>query len=142
LVVRRIIDGTAYDTETAALIEKIWGQSDNGEAAALYQTRNGAFFLWIQYLTPGYNIAVEITPLTDEKAQKWLEDNANELVEQYFGKMPDGGAAERRFTLRIPNNLAKRLEAIAQSKEMPLNRYVNRCLERCAAEDGKPTNIV
>jgi hypothetical protein len=56
--------------------------------------------------------------------------------------MPEGGAAERRLTLRIPNGLAKRLEAIADSKGMPLNRYMNRCLERCAAEDGKSANIV
>jgi hypothetical protein len=141
---RRIIEGTAYDTETAELIKSVQGHPEYApeEAATLYRTRNGAFFLWAQYVTPGYNVAVEIVPLPDERAQKWLEDNANELVEQYFGEMPEGGAAERRLTLRIPNNLAKRLEAISQSKEIPLNRYMNRCLERCAAEDGSPANIV
>jgi len=143
-MMRKIIDGTAYDTETAALIKTTHGHPEIApeEVATLYQTRNGAFFLWSQYVTPSYDVAVGIFPLTDGKAQKWLEDHANELVEQYFGEMPEGGAAERRLTLRIPNSLAKSLEAIAQSKEMPLNRYMNRCLERCAAEDGKPMNIV
>lgn len=138
---RRIIEGTAYDTETGELIKSIQGHSED-EVATLYRTRNGAFFLLAQYVTFGYRAATEIIPLADEQAQKWLEDNANELVEQYFGEMPEGGAAERRLTLRIPSNLAKRLEAIAKSKEMPLNRYMNRCLERCAAEDGNPANIV
>ena len=139
---RRIIDGTAYDTETAELIKMVQHRGNPEEAEVLYRTRNGAFFLWAQYPTPGYGVAVDIFPFTDEKAQKWLEDNANELVEQYFGEMPEGGAAERRLTLRIPNNLAKRLETIAHSKKMPLNRYMNRCLERCAAEDGEQVAIV
>jgi hypothetical protein len=139
---RRIIDGTAYDTDTAELIKMVQHPGDPEEAAVLYRTRNGAFFLWAQYPTPGCNVAVDIFPFTDEKAQKWLEDNANELAEQIFGEKPEGGAAERRLTLRIPNNLAKRLETIAHSKKMPLNRYMNRCLERCAAEDAEHAVVV
>ena len=141
---RRIIDGTAYDTETAALIKNVQGHPDVApeQSITLYQTRNGAFFLWARYLTPGYNVAVEIVPLADDKAQQWLEDHANELVEQYFGSMPEGGAAERRITLRVPNNLAIRLDLIAKSREIPLNRYINKCLERCAADDVEPVNIV
>jgi hypothetical protein len=30
---------------------------------------------------------------TDQQAQKWLEENANDLVEKYFGEMAEGGAA-------------------------------------------------
>jgi hypothetical protein len=140
---RRIVDGTAYDTETSELIVQV-GNTDHApeNVGRLYRTRNGAFFLWAQFLTPGYNVAQEITPLTDDEAQKWLETNANHLVEQYFGTMPEGGAAERRMTLRLPQNLASKLEAIAQSREMPLSRYITRCLERCAADDGKPTPII
>ena len=133
---RKIIAGTAYDTETADLITTAHGHSD--DVASLYRTRNGAFFLWFQYVTPGYTVRVELEPFDDEKARKWLEDNANDLVEKYFGEMPDGGAAERRLTLRMPNNLAERLEGIAKSKDVSLNRHIVRCLERCAAEDGKP----
>jgi predicted DNA binding CopG/RHH family protein len=136
---RRIIDGTAYDTETAELIVERGGyEHAPEELAQLYRTRNGAFFLWCRYVTPGLNVAVEIVPFEDEKARKWLEDNANELVEKYFGEMPEGGAAERRMTLRIPSNLAKRVEEIALAQKLTMTRYITRCLERCAAEDGKP----
>ena len=112
------------------------------ERIHLYRTRHGAFFLWEQYVTPADNLAHEIVPFTDEKAQEWLEKHANELVEQYFGEMPEGGAAERRLTLRLPNNLAKKLEEIAESKGLPVNRYINRCLEECAAEEGKTAPVI
>jgi predicted DNA binding CopG/RHH family protein len=140
---RRIKNGTAYDTDTGELIKEV-GFSDTSpyEAASLYRTRNGAFFLWAQYLTPGYNTETDIFPLSDEDAQKWLEKHADNLVEQYFGEMPEGGAAEKRMTLRLPNNLATRIEEIAQAQKIPLSRYIRRCLERCAAEDGKPATIV
>jgi hypothetical protein len=137
---RRIIAGTAYDTETAELIKTVHGHPEAApeEVATLYRTRNGAFFLWAQYLTPGYNVAVGIFPYTDEKAQEWLENNANDLVEKYFGEMPEGGAAERRLTLRMPNNLAERLEGLATAEDVSLNRYIVRSLERTAAVSGKP----
>jgi hypothetical protein len=145
---RRIIEGTAYDTETSEKIK--YSPEDEFEEAAttLYRTRHGAFFFHHRYLQPGWPDPHDFTevetlvPCEDNVAQKWLEERANELVEQYFGQMPEGGSAERRLTLRMPNNLAKRLEEIAKSKELPLSRYINRCLERCAAEDGKPAAVL
>ena len=140
---RRIKNGTAYDTDTGELIKEVgFNDASPDQGERLYRTRNGAFFLWAQYLTPGYNVATDIFPLADEDAQKWLEKYADNLVEQYFGEMPEGGAAERRLTLRIPNNLATRIEEIAEAQKIPLSRYMRRCLERCATEDGKPAKIV
>jgi len=139
---RRIIDGTAYDTETAELIKQIWYDEEQAETNILYRTRLGAFFYWQRYYTPGYILKEEITAITDDQAQKFLEQYGNELVEWYFGEMPEGGSAERRLTLRMPNNLANRLEEIAKVKATSLNRYINRCLERCAAEDGRPITVV
>lgn len=139
---RRIIDGTAYDTETAELIKQIWYDEEQAETNILYRTRLGAFFYWQRYYTPGYILKEEITAITDDQAQKFLEQYCNELVERYFGEMPEGGSAERRLTLRMPNNLANRLEEIAKVKATSLNRYINRCLERCAAEDGRPITVV
>jgi predicted HicB family RNase H-like nuclease len=138
--VRRIINGTAYDTATAEKIVTVNGHPEIApeECATLYRTRNGAFFLWGSFVTPAYNVATELVPLSDDKAQKWLEDNANELVEKYFGAMPEGGAAERRITLRMPNNLAERIEGIAGEKKISMNRYILQCLESAAAGDGKP----
>jgi predicted DNA binding CopG/RHH family protein len=140
---RRIYDGTAYDTETGELIKEV-GFNDMvpDEGMRLYRTRNGTFFVWEQYMTPNYRAATEITPLSDEKAQKWLEEHANDLVEKYFGPMPEGGAAERRMTLRLPNNLAIRIGAIAEAQKLPVSRYIRLCLEKCAAQDGRPATIV
>ncbi len=139
---RKIIDGTAYDTEIAELIHQSWFDPDDQETAILYRTRHGAFFFYERYLTPGLNMREDLSACSDEKAKKWLEQYANELVEKYFGEMPEGGAAERRFTLRLPGNLARRVEAAAEALKIPTNRYITRCLERCVAEDGKPAVIV
>ena len=136
---RRIRRGTAYDTETAELIKEAGFNDafpDQGER--LYRTRNGAFFVWGQYIAFGNQAVEEIEPCTEEKAQEWLEKYGNELVEKYFGEMPEGGAAERRMTLRLPSNLADRLEAIAQDRGVPLSRYLRQRLEKCTSEDGKP----
>jgi predicted HicB family RNase H-like nuclease len=139
---RRIIEGAAYDTGTAELIKQVWWDDMEQQTTVLHRTRNGAFFFYCRYLTPNDDMKEELAPCSDQAAQEWLEKYASELVEQYFGQMPEGGAAERRFTLRMPNNLAKRLDDIAQAKDMPLNRYINKCLERCAFEDGKPATVV
>jgi hypothetical protein len=51
--------------------------------------------------------------------------HTNHLVEQYFGPMPEGGAAERRLTIRIPANLAEivwkqqRRRRVCRSTAMP-----------------------
>ena len=143
---RRIIKGVAYDTETGDFIVERGGDETDEWVHRLYRTRYGAYFLYEAGPEPGeqpdeYDPAEFITPMSDRKAKKWLKLNANGLVEKYFGEMPEAGAAERRFTLRLPNNLAARLEEIAQSKDLTLTRYVVRCLKRCAAEDGRPAPL-
>jgi hypothetical protein len=140
---RCIRNGRAYDTETGDFVVETGGDERDEWVHRLYRTRNGKFFLYEAGPETGeqpneYDSAEDLTPLSDRQAKKWLERNANGLVEKYFGKMPEAGAAERRFTLRMPNNLAARLEVIAQSKDLTLSRYIVRCLERCASEDGKP----
>jgi predicted HicB family RNase H-like nuclease len=138
---RKIFGGTAYDTDTGELIVEV-GTIEDYELARLYRTRNGHFFIWWRYLTPNYENVFDLRPLDDDKARKWMEDNANHLVEKYFGEMQEGGAAERRFTLRLPNNLAKRLDRLAEGQKLSLTRYITRCLERCASTDGQPVNVV
>lgn len=143
---RQIIDGRAYDTETSELIKEVCWEADGvyGERVhRLYRTRHGAFFLYRRYegtvVDPDSGEEDQVrsetlSPCTDEHAQEWLEKYDSGLVEQYFGEMPEGGSTERRFTLRMPSDLARRLET--KAGEMPLTRYVNRCLERCVGEEG------
>jgi hypothetical protein len=140
---RRVIKGKAYDTETGELLVERPVRDPEGEDVwRLYRTRNGSYFLWVQYLIldgyGAYDVAHKIIPFEDEEAKSWLETNANELVETYFGEMPEGGAAERRLTLRLPNNLAQRLETLAAAKGISMNRHIVACLERCAAQEGQP----
>ena len=77
-------------------------------------------------------------PLSDVDAQALLEKRANHLVEQYFGPFPEGGVAERRLTIRVPANLAERMETAASAKSLSLNAYAMRCFEQCVAKDGQP----
>ena len=52
--------------------------------------------------------------------------------------MPEGGAAKRRPTIRIPGNLADRIESLAKEQGLSLNSYAMHCFEQCAAADGQP----
>jgi len=129
---KRIIDGQTYNTETATQI--FVGGSDFSNAWwGIYQTRAGAFFK-IVVNHDGEEVQ-EFKPITDAEAQKLLEKHANHLVEKYFDVV-EGGSAERRMTVRLPINLARRVEEAAASKNASVNAYVMRALERSVTEDG------
>jgi hypothetical protein len=137
---RRIINGTAYDTETAERIKE--RPLSEEETSILYRNRHGEFFLYLAVYEWYFDhdrqqeeayIKEALVPYTKERAQEWLEEHGNELVEQYFGEMPEGGSTERRFTLRMPNNLARQLEK--KAGDMPLTRYINKCLEHDVADE-------
>lgn len=136
---KRIIRGQTYNTDTAT--EVFTDSAPDPSSMAwwgLYQTRHGAFF---KVLVDHDGESTTFTPLTDPEAQALLERHANHLVEQYFGAMPEGGAAERRLTIRLPGNLVDRMEAAARKRELSLNSYAMRCFERCVAEDGQATPV-
>ena len=38
--------------------------------------------------------------MTDDEAMDTVQKHAPHLVDQYFGPFPEGGAAERRMTIR------------------------------------------
>ena len=133
---KRIIDGKTYNTDTAT--EVIGGDNSPRSDAwwGIYQTRYDAFFK----VVVGHDgeTVQEFVPLTDEQAMAQLQRDAPHLVDQYFGPFPEAGSAERRLTIRLPGNLADRVEAAAKVKKLSLNSYAMRCFERCAAEDGQP----
>jgi len=98
----------------------------------LYQTRAGAFFT-IVVNHDGEDV-LEFGPVSDEEAQKLLEKHANHLVEKYFDVI-EGGSAERRLTIRLPINLARRIESAAEKKNASVNAYVMRVLEQALNDD-------
>ena len=92
--VRRIINGKAYDTDTADLwqVELI---------AMSYLTRGGRF---IEHalgrgfeLVAGHDGILEVfAPRTPGQARSWLETHANHLVERYFGSAPEASAEDHK----------------------------------------------
>src|SRR6266436_1623774 len=87
LAIRRIIDGLAYDTETSTFIARGDHGHEMSEASwSLYRTREGAFF---EVYAGHDGVLEEVNPFTDKQARRFLEVNANHLVEEYFGPMPD-----------------------------------------------------
>jgi predicted DNA binding CopG/RHH family protein len=133
-----IAGGKTCNTDTAIKLHEKWVDRGHGCTSGwiLYQTKHGAFFLFVQ--PPQDPAESYLQPLSDDEALERCQNHAPNLVEQYFGDFPEAGAAERRWTIRIPENLARRVEAVAQEKGMPINRYVMRCLERNVVVDGHP----
>ena len=76
---------------------------------------------------------------TDEEAMALLQKADPEQVDAVFGPFPEAGTTERRLTVRVPANLADRMEAAARAKGLSLNSYAMRCFESCAARDGVTT---
>jgi predicted HicB family RNase H-like nuclease len=139
---KRIIDGKTYNTETATQIEG-WAETNDepwpheiGEY--LYQNRFGAFFRFTfrESIHPEDDYE-EIEPYTPEQARNWLEKHRSyrvDLIESLFGKMPEAGSGESKFTLRMPDSLRERLAERAKANNQSLNAWIVRCLESCAAE--------
>lgn len=131
---KRIIDSKTYNTETASLLGQ-W-EAEYPFEQALFKTRYGAYFLYeLDDSVPGERIK----PLEPHEAQEWMEDHCRaELIEKEFGEMPEAGDPEARITLRIPETLRKRLANIAEDRKQSLNAWIQRSLERCAAEAETP----
>ncbi|WP_372784581.1 abortive infection family protein [Phenylobacterium sp.] len=85
---RRILSGIAYDTETAEFVASGSHGEDAPSAAywQLYRTDSGA---WFEVVADHEGIVEAFVALTSDEASKWLERNANHLVERYFGRMPE-----------------------------------------------------
>ena len=125
---KQIKDGKTYNTDTSVLVYEV-KYADDARYAALYQTKHGAFFVWWYDANYGQG---DIKPMTDEEALKWLEKHqaSAEIIEQYFGTFPDGGASEMRITLRLPGNLYKRISASAGNLNLSINTYIMRVLDQ------------
>jgi hypothetical protein len=132
---KRIIKGKSYDTETATRLYEIFAAEPSDGWHGLYQTTHGEFF---EIMVDHDGSVMKFGPVADAEAKKLLEKFANHLVEQFFGEMPEGGASERRLIIRVPADLADRLELVAKAQGQSLNAYAMRCFERCLAVDGDP----
>jgi len=103
---KRIIGGTAYNTETATRIAA-------GGGATLYQTRYGDFFIC--------RASGELLDLTPAAARTFLKQHA---PDQKIVAEP-----ARRWTIRLPEALARRVEQAAADARISVNTYLMRVLE-------------
>jgi len=118
--VRTIIDGMAYDTDTAKFIARGDYRHPMSDASWwLYRTPNGAFFE-VYYGHDG--APEEVNPFTDEQAHRFLEKNANHLVEEYFGPMPEASPPSlMRFSRRT---VIAAIEVFERLNHAELTRFV------------------
>ena len=132
---KRIIDGKTYNTETATKLAAVEDDEYVITGEQLYQTRYGALFLY-RYAEDGPDGPESgIVPYTPEQARAWLEKHRSydvDLIESVFGKMPEAGSGESKFTLRLPDSLRERLAARAKDNGQSLNAWIIKCLERCS----------
>lgn len=76
---RRIINGRAYDTDTAIKLAE-W-QSDV-KFETLYRKKNGEYFLLIN---DPCRTGTRIKSMSEAEAKRWVEDCSNEKYESIFG---------------------------------------------------------
>ena len=79
---RKIINGKAYDTDTADMIAEWQSCGDPIRWETLYRKKTGEFFLLIN---DPYRTGVRISPISEFEANMWVEDCANEKYEEIFG---------------------------------------------------------
>lgn len=141
---KRIIDGKTYNTETATRLAG-WDETSDGYPVTygqhLYQNRFGAFFLYTYQDDGPDGPEQDLTPYTPDDVRLWLEKYRShdvDLFESLFGKLPEAGTGESKFTLRLPDSLRERLAARAKDNGQSLNAWIIKCLERCAPPGEAP----
>lgn len=123
---RKIVDGVAYDTETAARV----GGWDNGcypddfgyQSEDLYRKSNGEYFLYFEggarsrysRACPGGTCGSEgIVALDADRASEWAQEHLSaEKYEAEFGVVSEGGSA--LIVVNVSNEAAERLRRAAE----------------------------
>lgn len=112
----KIIKGKRYNTDTATSIHKT-GQEE------LFLKRTGEFFLadWGRE---------KIAPLTQERAERWVETNCPEAFEGIF----KGKGERTRLTIYLSSWMADGLKRAAVERRITLSEMVERLVENFLRE--------
>jgi hypothetical protein len=115
IIVRRTIDGKAYDTDTATLVASGDHNHELSQAWwSLYRTTAGA---WFEVAADHDGVVEGFQPLTDAQARRWLERHANELVEQYVGQAPEASSADHKGLRFSRRTLAAAIESTVSGQQ-------------------------
>jgi hypothetical protein len=119
--VRIVFDGKAYDTDNAVRV--IGGDNSPWSSAwwGLYRNENGTFFSII--VGHDGDEILECRTLSDAEARKELEKHENQLVEKYFGPMPEPGAMRRDLRFSRCTILAA-IDTMAMMNHAYLTRFI------------------
>lgn len=161
---KKIIDGKAYNTETATVLAavdlagykvkrlsngvvELSEKVEDAGRSTLYQGAGGAYFL-VRELKIDANANSEILPravlsepglypLSRKEALAWAEFHEFDAkkIESMFGEIPEAGMKAGSILLRVPETLKKRMEEAANSKDQSVNAWAMRCLEVCCNRD-------
>ena len=149
-MIKRIIDGVTYNTDTATRIAWSEYPVDFKRAPAecvgvLYQTRGGAYFVHERIDTGEYDDDIGDTvhqdrfeAMTAEQAEKWtLTGQTTMVATNHFAEPPEAEAeAEPGATiyLRLPASLKGRVEGAAEEMELSVNAWSMKALEAALRE--------
>jgi predicted HicB family RNase H-like nuclease len=152
MVMKRIINGVTYNTETSTRIARSEWQEPYGtdleieHSATLYQTRSGAFFVHETVTTPYYDNderewsekkTQSFDVLSYDQAREWVlqgemevfDDSVLELAPE--AREEEDEQPEANVFLRMPSSLKRRIEEAARSEKQSTNAWMLRCAERC-----------
>ena len=106
----KLIRGKRYNTDTAVSIRKT-------EQEELFLKRTGEFFLadWERE---------KITPLTQERAERWAKTNCPEV----FGQVFTENNGRTRLTVYLPTRMIDGLKKAAVERRTTLSEMVERLL--------------
>lgn len=108
----KIIKGKRYNTDTAEMIVKREGES-------LYRKQTGEFFLCLS--------GKEIKPLTQEKAEKWVEECCTiSVYEELFNKSEE---EKTRITVHLSLANADKVKRLAVERKISLSEMIERLVE-------------
>lgn len=152
---KRVIDGNAYNTETASLVHEYVEDYDAHPrhqfgpeypyVQQMFRTRYGKFFKVLRnevYLNPAteeIDLRSRIEPLEAEQAMKWMEQHCNDKIETYF-EVPEAADSSTTLTLRISKLLKIRVNAAAVSEGISMSIWCERALEDALKKAPDPSS--
>jgi hypothetical protein len=142
---KRIVNGTTYNTETSTELARREGEPEDGakKVETLHVTRGGAFFAIEETARTIWNeredesetrVTNSFIPMSAEKAHNWMMTGDVEVFRNPFEDPPEASAeAEPGATIyvRVPLALKRSVDEAAGEAGVSGNVWAMRCIERC-----------
>jgi predicted HicB family RNase H-like nuclease len=136
---KRLIDGVTYNTDTATQLarknyEGDWNNQECPVEADLYQTRGGAFFI-VEEITVDEDMIItkfRFSKCSEEAARHWITTGEVEVFLNPFEDKVTEDETEGTVYVRMPANLKRRIEVLAEAAGLSANAWAIRCFEQCA----------